>query len=199
MNRVTQNSELWAGLPGQSELLHPFVAAGFFDAAEPPPDGPARGPVSAYYQRQGATLTAEVRYHAHLAHAAQELKRLLVAAESMRRAFELGHLPATGPLQSPAGQRGAVLLALAGLLEFPADQNWIDGLWSMALSVLRLPELSRSVVRACITDEDHQRSNYYGSERGLRQLLAALAASDPVSLERLSSPDPEIGRAGPVG
>ena len=41
-----------------------------------------------------------------------------------------------------------LVLTLAGLLEFPADQNFIDGLWSLALRMLNLPPISRSLVRS---------------------------------------------------
>ena len=44
-----------------------------------------------------------------------------------------------------------LLLTLAGLLEFPADQNFLDGLWAMALKALRLPDISRSARARCIT------------------------------------------------
>ncbi|XYH94925.1 transposase [Sorangium sp. So ce1128] len=139
-------------------------------------------------------LSVEVMFHSHLSHAAQELKRLLCAADAMRRAFDLGYLSGGEALSTPRGQRCAMLLTMAGLLEFPADQNFIDGLWSMALKALRLPQISRSTVRACITDEDHEISNYYGSRRGLGQLLAALEKSDPVTFEQLGTDDPRVGR-----
>ncbi|HND13002.1 MAG TPA: hypothetical protein PLY80_21325, partial [Pseudomonadota bacterium] len=143
-------------------------------------------------------------FHSHLSHAAPELKRLLCAAEAMRRGLDLGMLPPEGPLATQLAQRGALLLLLAGLLEFPADQNFIDGLWSMALKLLNLPSISRSLVRGCITDADHNASNYYGSRRGLLQLLGdettdgALKKSDPLAYERLRSDDPSIGRAIPL-
>jgi hypothetical protein len=72
----------------------------------------------------------------------------------------------------------------------------------MALEALNLPEISRSVVRGCITDEDHEASNYYGSKRGITQLVGnaaspggAVAKADPVAFERLASADPTVGRA----
>jgi hypothetical protein len=49
-------------------------------------------------------------------------------------------------------------------------------------------------VRACITDEDHEMSNYYGSHRGLAQLLSALEKSDPAAFEQLGADDPLVGR-----
>jgi hypothetical protein len=206
MNRVTQYSELWAGLPGRSELFYAFQSGGFFSHREPPHDVPlgTAGPqdlgrqpaVVRFLSREDAEggFVAEVMMHSFLSHAAKELKRLLCAADAMRRAFDLGYLQGNGVLMSPAGQRGAMLLTLAGLLEFPADQNLIDGLWAMALKALNLPEISRSVVRACITDGDHEISNYYGSQRGLRQLLSDLERSDPVARKKLSSDDPAVGR-----
>jgi hypothetical protein len=147
-------------------------------------------------------LQCEVLFNSHLSHAAKELKRLLCAADALWRAFDLGYMPKEGVTKSPAGQRAALLLTLAGLLEFPADQNFVDGLWSMALEALNLPEISRSVVRSCITDEDHDNSNYYGSKRGITQLVGpasapggAVAKADPVVFERLASDDPAVGRA----
>src|SRR5439155_3626709 len=111
------------------------------------------------------------------------------------------HLPARGPLATLRGQRGAVLLTLAGLLEFPADQNFIDGLWSFALKQLALPDVSRSLVRACITQADHDADNYYGGLRSLRQLLGEggtkgdLEKADPIAFRKLDSADPRVGRA----
>jgi hypothetical protein len=206
MNRVTQYSDLWAGLPGQSELYYAFQSAGFYSRREPPQDVPtgdaikqdlARLPALTRYRKDKDAVggfVVEVMFHGWLSHAAQELKRLLVAADSMRRAFDLGYLPASEQLSTPRGQRCAILLMMAGLLEFPADQNFIDGLWSMALKALRLPEISRSVVRACITEDDHELSNYYGSRRGLRQLLSTLEKSDPVLYGQLGADDPLVGR-----
>jgi len=210
LNRVTQYSELWAGLPGRSEVAYAFQSGGFYSHREPPEDVPTgaapaqdlgRLPAVVRYQRRDdieGGLLAEVMMHGFLGHAAKELKRLLCAAEAMRRAFDLGHLTGGALLMTPAGQRGAMLLTLAGLLEFPADQNFIDGLWSMALQALGLPEVSRTLVRDCITEEDHARSNYYGSERGLRQLLSALEKSDPVIYGRFTGDDPWIGRLAPL-
>jgi hypothetical protein len=41
-------------------------------------------------------------------------------------------------------------------------------------------------------------SNYYGSERGLRQLLSTLERSDPVVRQKLASDDPAVGRLAPL-
>lgn len=220
LNRVTQYSDLWRGLPGDSELFYIFSSGGFYSHLEPPQDVPVgksapkeelgRLPsVCRYIEKSepagdGPGLSVDVMFHGFLSHAAPELKRLICAAEALRRALDLGILPPVGPLATLLGQRGAVLLALAGLLEFPADQNFIDGLWSMALKLLNLPSISRSLVRSCITEADHHLSNYYGSQRGLRQLLGddktegALKKSDPVAFARLASDDPTIGRALPL-
>jgi hypothetical protein len=209
MNRVTQYSDLWAGLPGSSELLYAFEAAGFYSHREPPEDIPAgavagepgRLPAVCRYRpsdEAGRSFGVEVMMHAHLSHAGKELKRLLVAADALWRAIDLGYLPAEGDLGSPAGQRGMLLLTLAGLLEFPADQNLLDGLWAMALGALRMPEISRSLVRGSITEEDHDADSYYGSRRGLRQLLETLKKGDALAYEKLSSADPSVGRAAPL-
>jgi hypothetical protein len=220
LNRVTQYSDLWRGLPGDSELFYIFSSGGFYSHQEPPQDVSVgkdapkeelgRLPAVCRYieksepSSEGPGLSVDVMFHSFLSHAAPELKRLLCAAEALRRALDLGILPPIGGLASQLAQRGAVLLALAGLLEFPADQNFIDGLWSMALKLLNLPSISRSLVRSCITEADHHLSNYYGSQRGLRQLLGddktegALKKSDPVAFARLSSDDPSIGRALPL-
>lgn len=208
LNRVTQYSELWASLPGRSELFYPFQSGGFFSHREPPEDVPGaagedlgRLPAVVRYQPKADAeggFVAEVLFHSHLSHAAKELKRLLCAADAMRRAFDLGYLKAEGPLASLAGQRGAMLLTLAGLLESPADQNRLDGLWAMALEALSLPEISRNVVRACFTAEDHERSIFYGSRRGLVQLLETLAQSDPGVYLGLAREDPAVGRLRPL-
>jgi hypothetical protein len=217
MNRVTQYSDLWASLPGDAEGLYVFQAAGFYSHTEPPADVPTAGdlredlgllPAVCRYWKSDtvAGLTCEVMLHSHLSHAAKELKRLLVAAEAMNRAFDLGYLPKEGVMAKPLGRRAALLLSLAGLLEYPADQNHIDGLWAMALKQLNLPDISRSVVRGCITEGDHDASNYYGSRRGVRQLVGTgegtstgdLGKADPAALERLKAPDPSIGRALPL-
>ncbi|MFN7146204.1 MAG: hypothetical protein ACK4YP_20700, partial [Myxococcota bacterium] len=212
MNRVTQYSELWDGLPGRAELFYAFQSAGFFSHHEPPADlapraslgDPGRQPALCRYTSAPGTeagLAVEVMFHAWLAHTGMELKRLLVAAEAIWAAFDGKHLPADGLLATREGQRGMVLLTLAGLLEFPADQNYVDALWSQALRALHLPDVSRSVVRACINDADHDASNYYGSRRGLTQLLGtpgkpgALFAADPLADARMREPDPTIGRA----
>ena len=205
MNRVTQYSDLWAGLPGESEDLYAFSAGGFYSHIDQPGDvdsapsdarRPGWLPALVRFERQGdGELRAEVQMHAWLSHSAKELKRLLVAAEALDRAIDLGVMSADASLRSREGRRGAVLLMLAGLLEFPSDQNMLDGLWSMALKALNLPELSRSVVRACITDADHDLSNYYGSRRGLKQLLESLERTDPLAWAKLSSEDPSVGRA----
>jgi hypothetical protein len=65
----------------------------------------------------------------------------------------------------------------------------------MALESMRFPPISRSLVRACITDADHDASNYYGSRRGLQQLLDDLRKSDPLTRELLDSDDASVGRA----
>jgi hypothetical protein len=218
LNRVTQYSDLWRGLPGDSELLYIFTSGGFYSHREPPRDVPVgKQPgastepsllpaVCRYNQRANPTadeppLSVDVMFHSHLSHAAWEFKRLICAAEAMQRALDLGILPAVGPLAKRSHQRGAILLLLAGLLEFPADQNFIDGLWSMALTTLNLPPISRSLVRGCINNADHDASNYYGSVRGLRQLLGDdktegdLKKSDAVAYAKLLSDDPSVGRA----
>lgn len=212
LNRVTQYSDLWDGLPGRAELFYTFQSAGFYSQHEPPADLPARPhlgdpglqPSLCRYTLAPTTqagLSADVMFHSWLAHAGMELKRLLVAADAFWAAVDAGHLPSTGALATVEGRRGMVLLTLAGLLEFPADQNYIDALWSQALRALNLPDISRSVVRGCITDADHDASNYYGSQRGLTQLLGtgstrgAVAAADPLADARLRDPDPTIGRA----
>ncbi len=204
LNRVTQYSNLWESLPGQTELFYPFQPGGFYSAKEPPVDVQGGQPnenlgklpgVCRYLRTAGpSTLQAEIMFHAHLSHAGKEYKRLLCAADAMWRAFDIGLLP-DPCFETIAHKRAGVLLMLAGLLEFPADQNFIDGLWTMALEVLQFPAISRSLVRGCITEADHDASNYYGSRRGLGQLLADLAKSDPLARERLSSDDPSIGRA----
>ena len=119
--------------------------------------------------------------------------------------LDLGILPKSGSLSTLAGQRGAVLLCLAGLLEYPADQNQLDALWAAALAQLNLPDISRSVVRGCITEADHDASNYYGSVRSLRQLLGDgrdnkgdLGKADAVAWQKLQSTDPLVGRARPL-
>ncbi|MFO0573752.1 MAG: hypothetical protein U1A78_07140 [Polyangia bacterium] len=226
LNRVTQYSELWRGLPGDSELLYIFAASGFFSHREPPLDVPigqaaaaaasavavdlGRLPSVCRYNRVPSPepgqpeLLCDVMFHSFLGHAPWELKRLLCAAEALRRALDLGLLPAAGPLATRLGQRGALLLLLAGLLEFPADQNFIDGLWSTALKLLNLPPISRTLVRGCINQADHDASNYYGSVRGLRQLLGddkadgALKKSDPVAFAKLQDEDDRIGRPQPL-
>lgn len=230
LNRVTQYSDLWRGLPGDSELFYIFESGGYYSQREPPQDVPAgtvppevlkatlgtlpsvcRYRKSAQDERAllgvpAPELAVDVMMHSYLSHSAWELKRLLCAAEAQRRALDLGYLPPTGQLATLIGQRGALLLMLAGLLEFPADQNFIDGLWNMALAMLNLPPISRSLVRGCITHEDHDASNYYGSVRGLRQLVGdadrpgaepggALYKADPVAYEKLKSADPLIGRS----
>lgn len=215
LNRVTQYSDLWSSLPGDSEGLYVFQSGGFYSQTEPPADVPVadgsgedlgRLPAVCRYSKSDtlAGLTCEVMLHSHLSHAAKELKRLLVAAEAMNRAFDLGHLPKEGILARPLGRRAALLLMLAGLLEYPADQNHIDGLWAMALKQLHLPDISRSVVRGCITEADHDASNYYGSRRGVRQLVGDekstgdLGKADPAAHARLQDADPTVGRALPL-
>jgi hypothetical protein len=209
MNRVTQYSNLWESLPGQTELFYAFQPGGFYSEKEPPVDvlgglsGENIGKLPAVCRYLKATngpssLQAEIMFHAHLSHAGKEYKRLLCAADAMWRAFDMGLLPDPA-LDALAAKRAAVLLMLAGLLEFPADQNFIDGLWTSALEVLRFPVISRSLVRACITDADHNASNYYGSRRGISQLLDDLAKADPLARERLASDDLTIGRAKEIG
>ncbi len=216
MNRVTQYSDIWSNLPGEAEGLYVYQSGGFFSHKEVPNDVPvgdsqddlALLPVVCRYSKSDslAGLSCEVMFHSYLSHAAKELKRLLVAAEAMNRAFDLGYLPKEGLMAKAIGRRGALLLTMAGLLEYPADQNAIDGLWSMALKQLHLPDISRSVVRGCMTEADHDASNYYGSMRGLKQLVGTgesensgdLGRADPAAFERLRDPDPTIGRARPL-
>jgi hypothetical protein len=212
MNRVTQYSDIWAALPGRAELFYAFEAAGYYSHLEPPTDvrtGPIREdlgrlPAVCRYVGGKEGLRVEVMFHAWLAHAAEELKRLLIAAEAMNRAFDLKLIAPEGRLSTPQARRGAVLLTMAGLLEFPADQNRLDGLWATALRLLNLPDISRSVVRACITKVDHDASNYYGSHRGLKQLVGSatergdLGRLAPAAWEHLASSDPLIGRALPI-
>jgi hypothetical protein len=209
MDRVTQYSDLWSGLPGASELLYAFQAGGFYSQREPPADipasklveDPATLPAVCRFHKEKADLAGfqvDVMLHSWLAHSGKELKRLLVAADALWRALDLGYLAKEGELATPLAQRAMLLLTLAGLLEFPADQNFLDGLWSMALKELRFPEVSRSLVRGCITSEDHDASNYYGSRRGLRQLLGALQNADPVVYAKMKSDSVEIGRAAPL-
>jgi hypothetical protein len=201
LDRATKYSEIWKQLPADSEQRYVFEAAGFYDQREPPKDVPGGGelgelPAVVRYRGDGSGLTGEVMFHAWLAHAPRELKRLLVAAEAMRRAFDLGHLPEKGPLATPLGQRCALLLTMVGLLEFPADPNMVDAVWSLALDALALPEIARSVVRACITDADHeQHDDYYGSFADLAALERAIAKADPLALGKLKSKDAKIGRA----
>ncbi len=224
LGRVSQYSDLWAGLPGNAERLYAFTAGGFYSHLEPPVDvavaSPTASPTAAtaataapaenlgllpsvcrWTMGPGDELRAEVMLHSWLSHSGKEYKRLVCTAEAMWRAFDLGYIPSTGPLSTLAGRRGAVLLCLAGLLEFPADQNQIDALWSAALKGMALPDISRSVVRNCITDQDHDASNYYGSARGIRQLLGDerskgdLGKADMVAWTKLHSTDPRVGRA----
>jgi hypothetical protein len=214
LNRVAQYSELWEGLPGQAENFYAFQAGGFYSAAEPPRDvaagagppvDPGRAPAVVRYALVGEELRAEVLVHAWLAHSAQELKRLLVAAEAYWRAIDLGWLGRAAPMDTPGGRRAGLLLLLAGLLEFPADPNLLDGLWENALDMLALPRLSRSLVRRCIDDTDHNNGDYYGSVRGVRALIGdakrpggALQAASPVAYDELLAPDPAVGRARPL-
>jgi cysteine-rich repeat protein len=216
LNRVTQYSELWDSFPGQTENFYLFRAAGFYSPVDPPRDvpvgkGPAvdlgRAPAVVRYIEDATSkdgLSAEVMVHAWLSHSAQELKRLLVAADAYWRALDLGYL-GEPPLDTLAGQRAGLLLLLAGLLEFPADPNLLDGLWEQALDMLRLPRLSRSLVRRCIDDEDHGNSNYYGSVRGVAALIGtadepggALREASPVAYDELAGDNLEIGRARPL-
>ncbi|WP_106389627.1 hypothetical protein [Enhygromyxa salina] len=213
LNRVTQYSELWDELPDQAERSHAFRAAGFFSPTEPPRDVdgapleelgrmPAVVRLIADPTAEGG-VAADVMFNAWLSHAPQELKRLLCAAEAFWRAIDAKLLRAA-PLDTHAGRRGALLLILAGLLEYPADQNRVDALWRAALAMLRMPPISRSLVRRCINKEDHDASNYYGSRRGIAELMGAgdepgrLAKSDPVAHAILVSDDEDIGRAAPL-
>ena len=216
LNRVTQYSEVWDELPGKSSHFYAYRAAGFFSQVDPPQDvaigrGPAvplgRMPALVRYlpgDAGGAAIVAEVMCHAWLSHSAQELKRLLIAADAYWRAIDLGYLGARAPLDTPIGRRGGLLILLAGLLEFPADQNKIDALWGMALEMLGLPSISRSLVRRCINDEDHGAGNYYGSRRGIRERVGdgrttgRLEQGDPVAFEALGGDDPAIGRPRPL-
>jgi len=208
MNRVTQYSDLWAGLPGSSELLYAFDAAGFYSQREPPEDIPAGKiavdpgllPAVCRFRKtdDAAGFRVEVMLHSFLSHSGKELKRLFVAADALWRALDLGYLPAEDALATVPGQRAMLLLTLAGLLEFPADQNLLDGLWAMALRGLRLPEISRSLVRGCITSADHDADNYYGSRRGVGQLLETLKKGDSLIYEKLVADDPSVGRAAPL-
>jgi hypothetical protein len=213
LNRATQYSELWDSLPGQSEGFYIFRAGGFYSPEDPPRDvsvgeGPAidlgLAPAVVRYTKDGNSLSAEVLCHAWLSHSAQELKRLLVAAEAYWRAIDLGHLETKAPLDTPGGQRAGLLLLLAGLLEFPADPNLLDGLWESALDMLQLPRLSRSLVRRCIDDTDHDNGNYYGSTRGIAALLGtpkkpgAVKAASEVAHEELVNGPAHVGRARPL-
>jgi hypothetical protein len=205
MDRVTQYSDLWSGLPGSSEMLYAYQAGGFYSHREPPEDvgksaiaqDSGKLPALVRYTKSADAqkFAGEVMFHAWLSHAGKELKRLLVAADAMWRAIDQGYLPAEGDIATLLGQRAMLLLTLAGLLEFPADQNFLDGLWSMALKALRFPDISRTVVRGCITEQDHDADNYYGSRRGIGQLLDTLKRAEPLVYEKLSSKDPSIGRA----
>jgi hypothetical protein len=218
LNRVAQYSELWDGLPGQAENFYVYVAAGFYDAVDPPRDVPhgkptrpappvdlGRAPaVVRYIPGPKNSLTAEVMLHASLAHSAQELKRLLVGADAYWRAVDLGYF-GEAPLDTRGGQRAGLLLLLAGLLEFPADPNLLDGLWEQALDMLALPRLSRSLVRRCIDDEDHGNGNYYGSTRGVVALIGtpdapggAIKEANAVAFDEIMSDSPEVGRAKPL-
>jgi len=216
LNRVTQYSELWDELPGQTELFYAFRSGGFFSHTQPPQDvdsgkGPTvelgRLPALCRYLSEGesgAGIAVEVMFNAWLSHAAQELKRLLTAADAYWRAIDLGYLGGRAPLDTVAGQRAGLLLTLAGLLEFPADQNMIDALWGMSLDMLNLPKISRSLVRRCITDADHDQGNYYGSRRGVLELLGEegtpgkIEQSDPVVYAAFIAEDPSVGRARPL-
>jgi len=216
LNRVAQYSELWDSFPGQTENFYLFRAAGFYTPVDPPRDVPAgKGPhvdlglapaVVRYIEDPASAdgLSAEVMLHAWLSHSAQELKRLLVAADAYWRAIDLGYL-GVAPLDTLPGQRAGLLLLLAGLLEFPADPNLLDGLWEQALDLLRLPRLSRSLVRRCIDDQDHANSNYYGSTRGIAALIGsaekpggALKEASPVAYDEIVGDNLEIGRARPL-
>ncbi|EYF05967.1 hypothetical protein [Chondromyces apiculatus] len=210
LNRAAQYGALWEGLPGKSELFYPFQSGGFYSQREPPEDVPAgTGPahdlgrmpaVVRYLPAPDAEggFVAEVLFHSFLSHASKEVKALLCAADALRRALDVGYLPAEGPLAGVAGQRGAILLLLSGMLEVPAPQNLLDALWATALSALKLPEVSRNVVRSCVSESELERSNIFGSARGLQQLLATLEARDPVAYAQLAGEDPAVGRLQPL-
>ena len=90
-----------------------------------------------------------------------------------------------------------MLLTLAGLLEFPADQNFIDGLWSMALKALRLPaDLPQRGPRAASPRRITTLSNYYGSRRGLRSSWRRSRRAIPSRFEQLGSEDRSWGGSG---
>jgi hypothetical protein len=212
LNRATQYSELWDPLPGQSESFYVFRAAGFHSPEDPPRDVPTGeapptdlglAPMVVRYSLIDGKLSAEVSCHAWLSHSAQELKRLLAAAEAWWRAIDLGYLGAA-PLASPAERRAGLLLLLAGLLEFPADPNLLDGLWESALDMLQLPPLSRSLVRRCIDDRDHDNGNYYGSTRGIAALLGtadkpgAIKVASPDAHDAIVHGPAHVGRARPL-
>ncbi|MBA3549691.1 MAG: hypothetical protein H0T76_24700, partial [Nannocystis sp.] len=212
LNRVAQYSELWDSLPGETEHFYAFRAAGFYSVTDPPrdvpagagpPSDPGTAPAVVRYILTDGVLSAEVMMHAWLSHSAQEFKRLLVAAEAYWRALDLGYLKGE-PLGTLGGQRAGLLLLLAGLLEFPADPNMLDGLWESALDLLKLPRLSRSLVRRCIDEEDHNRGNYYGSVRGVNALLGtpskpgAIHAASPVAHDEIVGADPTVGRLRPL-
>lgn len=203
MGRVVLHSDLWARGDGDPDAELRFEPAGFYDAASPPGDVDglqrhevaARLPALCRVTRDGEALRVEVMLHAQLAHAGRAYVRLLVAAEAMNRLFDLGAVGREAPLNTPEGRRVSLLLTLSGLLEFPADQNRLDALWSAALTALNLPPLSRSLVRSCVTEVDHAAAMHHGSARGARQLLAALADADPVAWDALQRRDPKVGRA----
>jgi hypothetical protein len=212
LDRVTRYSEFWKGLPGEAAEKYTFVAGGFYSHQEAAPDiavgdGPKQAlerlPALCRYQRASAELSCEVMLHSYLSHSGKELKRMLCAAEAWWRAIDLGYLKKTGPLATPLGRRGALLIMLDGLLDFPTDRNFLDGLWSIALTILNLPPLSRSLVDSCITEQDHDEDHYYGSSRGLAVLvgdghqdLGLVGRADPAAQRLLASDDPLVGRAG---
>jgi hypothetical protein len=197
LDRATKYSEIWWQLPGTSESRYLFTAGGFYDQNHPPPEVPEGGrmPAVCRYHGSGDKLTGEILFHSWLSHCPRELKRLLCAAEAMRRAFELKLLPAP-QLATPFAQRGAILLTMMGLLAFPADPNHLDAIWALALQALQFPELARNVVASCISEKDQEkRDDYYGSFEDLIQLKTAIRKADPLALEKLESDDPQIGRA----
>ena len=69
-------------------------------------------------------------------------------------------------------------------------------MWSLTLKMLNFPDISRSLVRGCITEADHSASNYYGSRRGLKQLMDTFAAGDALLYTRLCDENAPVGRAG---
>lgn len=215
LNRVTQYSDIWSSLPGDSEGLYVFTSGGFFSQKEAPADvamGPVREdvallPVVCRYTKSDtlAGLTCEVLFHSYLSHSAKEMKRLLAAAEAMNRAFDLGYLPKEGAMATPLGRRAALLLTLAGLLEYPADQNAMDsGPWRSRRSISRTSRAASSAgasprrITMPPTTTDRAAGSGSSSARVRRTWQAISPAPDPAAFARLSDPDETIGRALPI-